>query len=724
MKIIKFLAVLLISWRILYPADVSLAGYKLRQYNSSVTYTMPDTVLPEGYFLVICRGNKTQADFEAFWGVTLGSNVIFLDSVIPVIPQMNEAEIFSLHDASDAFLDSTTLPQLTTPKSIQRDSSNVMTFTYYSSSQANPGYFADCGFGAGLVISEIADTAGTGNYLYEFIEIFNDGGGAVNTPPLITSLTHTPAIPLNLQKVTASCNITDNVSVADDSLFYRVNSGSWQRVFRDSIAGNTRYYSIPGQISYSTVQYYASAKDDEGLTAVSDTNSYIVSAVSQTKVKKILFDYTKNQTAGNADWIIDTNWPVPLPANPAYEDDWYGGISSWGFELDTARIYNSNTASDTITFDVFTLPPDSPITYGTTRPMDLKNYDVYIVCEPQNPFTSAESTAIFNYVANGGGLFMVADHDSSDRDGDGWDSPQVWEALGSDNFGMHFYQVGEGNNNLSVSTTSYNSSNDTIVNGPFGSVIGGSYNFHAGTMIQQSAAALEVAIYNSSYSMLSVAFYGSHNGRVAGTGDSSPCDDSTGAIGDKLYDGWNEGIDRAIILNTTYWLSIDSLDYTMTTAVDALYVLNENRIVISLNIPNHFSYSSIRIFRKMKDETSFTAVKTLRSTLSIVFTDTFPSDYSGVVTYKIMGFGSSQTELAHFDVDIKNRWKGKTLFSSSDYITTDDNGFGEYMITDISGRAFVSNTTEGRIDLKELPVGIYFLRFKNSSEQIKIVRIK
>ncbi|MDD3804602.1 MAG: hypothetical protein PHW02_09520, partial [bacterium] len=416
---------ILVFWSVLFfavnsaGADINISGFVLRQYNASVTYTLPDTVIPDGYFLVLCRGNKTKTEFENFWNVSLASNVIFLDSSTIAFPQQNGAEIFSLHDASDAFIDSTTLPQLTTPRSIQRDSSSAMTFSYYNSSQANPGTFANSGYNSGLVITEVADSSGTGNYLFEFIELYNDGGSAVNTPPQLSFLAHTPSVPVNLQKVTASCIVKDNGFVAADSLFYRVNSGSWIKVYRDSLAGDTIFYSIPGQSTSSIVQYYVWAKDDEGLSAVSDTNSYTVGAVSKTKVKRILFDYTKNQTAGNADWIIDTNWPVPLPSDPTAEDDWLGGISSWGFELDTAVIYNSNTLSDSIAFDVFTLPPDSAITYGTTRPMDLKNFDVYVVCEPQNPFSSAESTAIFNFVFNVGGLFMVADHDASDRELDG-----------------------------------------------------------------------------------------------------------------------------------------------------------------------------------------------------------------------------------------------------------------------------------------------------------------
>lgn len=48
---------------------------------------------------------------------------------------------------------------------------------------------------------------------------------------------------------------------------------------------------------------------------------------------RFLFDYTKNETAGNADWIIDGDYPYPQPSNPTSPTDWDRGISSWGYAL-------------------------------------------------------------------------------------------------------------------------------------------------------------------------------------------------------------------------------------------------------------------------------------------------------------------------------------------------------------------------------------------------------
>src|SRR5882672_10241020 len=50
---------------------------------------------------------------------------------------------------------------------------------------------------------------------------------------------------------------------------------------------------------------------------------------------RILFDNTKAETAGNADWIIGTSQPDPTGQKvaPVAETDWTGAISAWGVAL-------------------------------------------------------------------------------------------------------------------------------------------------------------------------------------------------------------------------------------------------------------------------------------------------------------------------------------------------------------------------------------------------------
>ncbi|HAV92032.1 TPA: hypothetical protein DCW38_02495 [candidate division WOR-3 bacterium] len=159
---------------IVFSADINLNSWKLVQDSSSITYTFGDVLIPEGGYLIICRGNKTQSEFESFWGITLGANDIFLDSVSPVIPKITGRETYSLYDSSGVLQDTTMPRSSNSDKCMQRDSSNVCTFTLLPSSSASPGVFVGGGHDAGMVITEFTDTAGTGNYLYSFIELYND----------------------------------------------------------------------------------------------------------------------------------------------------------------------------------------------------------------------------------------------------------------------------------------------------------------------------------------------------------------------------------------------------------------------------------------------------------------------------------------------------------------------------------------------------------------------
>src|SRR5262249_31933108 len=83
----------------------------------------------------------------------------------------------------------------------------------------------------------------------------------------------------------------------------------------------------------------------------------LVVASPAAAAKKALFDNTKAETAANADWVIDTDQPVPVPDQSAItwatsETYWTGAISSWGVQL-VKRGYT-----------VATLTPTYGITYG------------------------------------------------------------------------------------------------------------------------------------------------------------------------------------------------------------------------------------------------------------------------------------------------------------------------------------------------------------------------
>ncbi|MEP6513267.1 MAG: hypothetical protein ABJA79_05330, partial [Parafilimonas sp.] len=209
-----------------------------------------------------------------------------------------------------------------------------------------------------------------------------------------------------------------------------------------------------------------------------------------TAQKKFLFDATKAETAGNADWVIDedNNIPkrIPTPAQAnitlsTAETYWTGALSSWGIALvKTGENVETLASGTAITYD------------NTSNAQDLSNYDVFVVDEPNTVFTSSEKSAILNFVSNGGGLFMVSDHTQSDRNFDGWDSPDIWNDLMTNNtiktnpfgFSIDLTNISEVSSNVLT-----NSINNTILNGSQGSVSHLEFNNGATITTQPSANA-------------------------------------------------------------------------------------------------------------------------------------------------------------------------------------------------------------------------------------------
>ena len=129
---------------------------------------------------------------------------------------------------------------------------------------------------------------------------------------------------------------------------------------------------------------------------------------------KILFDASKAEMAGNADWIIDSdifnlgtnfngamvpgrgddsnpqNIPTPSQDNitpSTLETYWNGAISNWAIDLVKQG------------YHVETLPYNDSITYGnSTHALDLSNYKVFIITEPNILFTPSQKNAIINFI--------------------------------------------------------------------------------------------------------------------------------------------------------------------------------------------------------------------------------------------------------------------------------------------------------------------------------------
>ncbi len=157
---------------------VDISGWKLVQANATLNYTIPsNTIIPNHGYVIVGR-NATKSQFETFWGVTLGSNVTYINSG-DTMPQINGSETYTLKDASNVTVDGPTFAHdAASGDSLQRANCGAVgsagTWTKVSAGSANPGTGGITTCGKGVFISENSDANGTGNFIYEFIEIFND----------------------------------------------------------------------------------------------------------------------------------------------------------------------------------------------------------------------------------------------------------------------------------------------------------------------------------------------------------------------------------------------------------------------------------------------------------------------------------------------------------------------------------------------------------------------
>ncbi len=323
-----------------------------------------------------------------------------------------------------------------------------------------------------------------------------------------------------------------------------------------------------------------------------------MAATASAQPVRILFDATKGEMAGNADWVIDADQTnlgvgsggtyvgspghqsnpqqIPTPAQSAItsataETYWTGALSSWAVDCVNRG------------YEVVTLPWNGQITYGNAgNAQDLSNYQVYVIDEPNLKFNATEKTAIVQYVQHGGSLFIISDHDGSDRNGDGWDSPAIWNDLLSTNsvqpnpFGITFdlADFSQTTTNVSAAAT------DSIIHGPMGNVTKAQWS--GGTSMTLDPTANPTvkgvifpngAVPGNTEVMVAYARYGS--GKVAAMGDSSPADDGTGNPNCVLYNGYlgdASGNHRLLIMNMTIWLAGRVATTAVSTVADEAHI--------------------------------------------------------------------------------------------------------------------------------------------------------
>ena len=161
------------------PNGIDISNYRLTQANATLNYTIPaGTVIPSKGYVIVAR-NATKAQFESFWGVTLASNVVYVNSA-DGMPQINGDENYTLYNAAGSKLDGRTINMAASGgESIRRlngcgSSSKSTSWTRGASSTGNPGSGAPAPCNKGVYLSEFSDALGTGNFIYEFVELHND----------------------------------------------------------------------------------------------------------------------------------------------------------------------------------------------------------------------------------------------------------------------------------------------------------------------------------------------------------------------------------------------------------------------------------------------------------------------------------------------------------------------------------------------------------------------
>lgn len=403
---------------------------------------------------------------------------------------------------------------------------------------------------AGAIRFEIRKTdAGTNRINFDDITI--NEFAASNPAPTLASITPT----------TANAGSAQLIITAVGTNFVNASTINWNGIPLTTtfISSSSLSAILPASnlTSAGTANVTVASPTPGG--GVSLAKTFTINTVSS-GVKRFLFDATKAETAGNADWVIDEDAgvpkKVPTPAQSGITTGttssyWTGAISSWGVEL----VKKGNF--------VETLPAGTAITYGGAGAQDLSKYDVFVIDEPNTRFTAAEKVALLNFVNAGGGLFMVSDHTVSDRNNDGWDSPDIWNDFMNNNtiqnnpfgFSVDLTNISQLSSNVWTS-----SSTNPILNGTQGAVSQLEFN-NGATLTLNSTANPNVqgliwksgVAQNSTNVMCASSKYG--NGRVFMVTDSSPMDDGTGASGNTLFVSWTKYSHSKLFMNASLWLA-------------------------------------------------------------------------------------------------------------------------------------------------------------------------
>jgi len=156
---------------------VNIGGWTLIQANATLNYTIPaGTTIPSKGYVIIAR-NATKSAFQTFWGVTLGANVVFINSA-DTMPQINGSETYTLKNGATTIDGPTVAMDSAAGFDFERATCGAVgtlsSWFHRASTSGTPGTGGLTTCNKGVFINEFSDALGTGNFVYEFIELFND----------------------------------------------------------------------------------------------------------------------------------------------------------------------------------------------------------------------------------------------------------------------------------------------------------------------------------------------------------------------------------------------------------------------------------------------------------------------------------------------------------------------------------------------------------------------
>lgn len=273
---------------------------------------------------------------------------------------------------------------------------------------------------------------------------------------------------------------------------------------------------------------------------------------------RVLFDQTLDETASNgpnSDWIVDPWGRLLTPSNPTSRNQWRGSLSSFAFAL----YQGGHTVENLVAWE-------QAMTYGdANNPQDLSRYDIVVVIEPSRKLSNSEKSALINFVDDGGGLLLAANHVSADRDSNGWGAVRALNDLfdanpvRADPFGFRFDTV---DIEEELTLERIEAPNHPVISGPAGTVsriglyigtsarLSGGNPSAAGLIVLDDAASSKVDIVVGAVEV--------GNGRVVFVTDSALFGDGSDSHGNSWSskDAWNNpALDHAaLFVNAVDWL--------------------------------------------------------------------------------------------------------------------------------------------------------------------------